>query len=64
MSAKREKTVRRIARNQYNFYYSVWVRNKPSRWRIFRYLKWKREQPSYYNIEKSIKNIVKKKSTE
>ncbi len=61
MSEKREKQVRRIARNQYNFYLSVWFRNKPKCWRIFRYLKWKKNRPNYQNIEKTIKNIAKKR---
>lgn len=61
MSEKREKQVRRIARNQYNFYLSAWLSNKPKRWRIFRYLKWKKNRPNYQNIEKTIRNIAKKR---
>lgn len=55
MSAKREKQIRRIARNQYDFAVYVWRRNKPSIWRIFRYLKWKKEKPDYQRIERELK---------
>lgn len=61
MSEKREKQVRRIARNLYKFHLSAWKRCKPSRWRIFRYLKWKKSMPVFDNYEKKIKNIAKKR---
>lgn len=61
MSQKREKRIRQIARYRYNAELYTWYRNKPSRWRIFRYLKWKKSKPVYTGIEKQIKNIAKKR---
>lgn len=61
MSQKREKQIRRIARNLYRLYFKGWQRRKPPRWRIFRYLKWKRQEPVYENIEKQIKRVGNRK---
>ena len=61
MSEKREKQVRRIARQRYKFDLMVWYSHKPSRWRIFRYRKWKKAMPTYTATEKKIKNIAKKR---
>ena len=61
MSEKRDKQLRKIARQQYQKQLLIWYSYKPSRWRIFRYLKWKRAMPKYENTEKKIKKIVKGK---
>ena len=61
MSAKREKQVRMIARNQYWFARNIWIQIKPPRWRIFKYMKWKKAEPKYQPYEKHIKNIAKRK---
>lgn len=59
MSAKREKRVRMIARQAHEISLNSWYRSKPSKWRIFRYLKWKRSMPVYDNTEKRIRKIIK-----
>lgn len=56
---KREKRIRQIARYRYNAELYIWYKNKPSRWRIFRYMKWKKAMPRYTGVEKEIRNIVK-----
>ena len=61
MSEKKEKKIRRIARYQYNSYYYAWIKNKPSLWRIFRYLKWKKEKPNYQRIENMIRSAAYKR---
>lgn len=59
MSAKREKRIRRTARNAYKYNLYCWERSKPPLWRIFRYLKWKKQKPVYEYIEKKIKRTAK-----
>ncbi len=59
MSEKREKQLHRFARKQYQKQLYIWQINKPSRWRIFRYLKWKKAKPVYERTEKKIKKIIK-----
>lgn len=59
MSAKREKKIRMFARQRYEVECFIWYRNKPSKWRIFRYLKWKKQKPIYSDIEKQIRKIAK-----
>ena len=61
MSEKREKQLRRIARDRYDLQVYIWQMNKPAKWRIFKYLKWKKSKPVYEYTEKQIKNIAKKK---
>ncbi len=61
MSGKRDKQIRRIAKRLWRFQLSAWYRNKPSRWRIFKYLKWKKSMPRHADKEKKIKNISKKR---
>ena len=61
MSAKRDKQVRRIARNQFWFARNMWIQVKPPRWRIFKYMKWKKAEPKYQPYEKRIKDIAKRK---
>ncbi len=58
MSEKRNKQIRRIARFRYNAELYRWQMNKPSKWRIFKYLKWKKSKPVYEHVEKQIKNIA------
>lgn len=62
MSAKREKQVRRIARNQFRFARNMWLRSEPPRWRIFKYMKWKKAKPDYQLFEKKIRDIAKRKT--
>lgn len=59
MSEKRAKKIRRISRAQYEFHVRAWESRKPSRWRIFRYLKWKKQKPTYEHIEKRVKSMAK-----
>lgn len=59
MSEKREKQIRRIAHKAYDAYFNAWIKRKPSRWRIFRYLRWKKSKPEYQRIEKQVKDLVK-----
>lgn len=61
MSAKRDKRIRWIARDQFWFACDIWIRSKPPRWRIFKYMKWKKAEPKYQPYEKRIKNIAKRK---
>lgn len=61
MSEKREKQVRKLARQQHKIDLYIWYSHKPSRWRIFRYMKWKKSMPTYTTTEKKIKNIAKKR---
>ena len=61
MSGKRDKQIRRIATRLWKFQLCAWYRSKPSRWRIFKYLKWKKSMPKYADKEKQIKNISKKR---
>ena len=59
MSGKRSKQIRRYAERRYAYVYSKWYRRKPSRWRIFKYLKWKKAIPTYSNAVKETKDIFK-----
>lgn len=61
MSGKRDKQIRRIAKRLWRFQLYEWHRNKPSRWRIFKYLKWKKSMPRYADEEKQIKSIAKRR---
>ena len=61
MSEKKDKRIRRIARNRYECQVYLWQINKPSKWRIFKYLKWKKSKPVYEYTEKQTKNIAKGK---
>lgn len=61
MSEKRDKQIRQIARWRWKAQIYAWYESKPSRWRIFKYLKWKKQMPRYANTEKYIKNLTKKR---
>lgn len=61
MSQKREKQIRRIARNFYKLYYKGWKTAEPPRWRFFRYFKWKRREPVYELVEKQIRRTSERK---
>lgn len=61
MSQKRDKRIRRIARDRYEYQLYYWQMNKPSKWRFFKYRKWKKSKPVYEYAEKQIKKIAKKK---
>ena len=61
MSEKKDKRIRRIARDRYEVQLYIWQMNKPSKWRIFKYRKWKKQKPVYEYTEKRIKRIAKKK---
>lgn len=61
MSGKRNKQIRRIATRNWKIQLYAWYKSKPSRWRIFKYLKWKKSMPRYAKEERRIKNISKKR---
>lgn len=61
MSGKRSKQIRSNAKWRYTYKYSKWYMSKPSRWRIFKYLKWKKAMPKYEDEEKKLKYIAKRR---
>ena len=45
MNQKKARRMRREARELYEWNLAAWKSNRPSRFRIFTYLKWKKAEP-------------------
>ena len=57
MSQRREKRIRKVSRNVFEYAKEIWVLTKPPWWRLRSRMAWIKREPTEKHIRKAVKEI-------